>query len=170
VPTATPTVQATDIQPSLAGLVEALALDNLSTRSGPGTDYRETGTYPLKGQTVALRSLAYDEDGVAWVQCDVRQGNLIRRVYTGLKRFDEATIDLSSLPTESAAGRQAKVSDDAQALYGPGEGYGAYAGLTVNQGQTVTRLAQEGEYAHVEWATEAQTYRAWVPNEILNLL
>jgi len=156
-----------DEQHASAGLTEsvikALATDNLATRSGPATEYRETGTYQVKGEHVRLISLAYDEGGLCWVQCEVLYGKQLRRVYTGLKRFDVVTFDLDSVPEEDPPGDQARVIATSKAMYGPGDGYGAYAELTVDKGQTVTVIAIENDYAQVEWTTSRQSYRAWVP-------
>jgi len=148
-------------------IVQALAADSLATRSGPATQYRETGTYQVKGEYVRLVSLAYDGGGLCWVQCEVLYGNTLRRVYTGLQRFDAATFDLDGVPEEAPLGYQAKVTATSKAMYGPGDGYGAYAQLTVDKGQTVTVIAVESDYAQVEWTTSTQSYRAWVPAHTL---
>jgi len=151
-------------------IVQALAIDNLATRSGPATEYRETGTYQVKGQHVRLVSLAYDRNGTGWAQCEVPYRNKLRRVYTGLQRFDAATFDLGSVPEEAPLRYQAKVTATSKAMYGPGDGYDTYAQLTVDAGQTVVVLIIENEYAQVEWTTSTQSYRAWVPVHTLNLL
>jgi len=143
--------------------VEGLAIDRLATRSGPSTEYRETGTYQVKGEYVRILSLAYDRNDLCWVQCEVLYGNKLRRVYTGLKRFDTATFDLGSVPEEDPLGYQARVTATSKAMYGPGDGYATYAQLTVDKGQNVTVIAVENDYAQVEWTTSIQSYRAWVP-------
>ena len=147
--------------------VEGLAIDRLATRNGPGTEYRETGTYRVEGETVRLISLAYDKNGICWVQCEIAYGNKLRRVYTGLHRFDAATFDLGNLPDEDSLDAQAKVTATSKAMYGPGDGYGTYGVLTVDRGQTVTVIAIENGYAQVEWTTSIQSYRAWVPVDTL---
>ena len=147
--------------------VEGLAAERLATRSGPATAYRETGTYRVEGESVRMVSLAYDESGVCWVQCEVLHGNKLRRLYTGLKRFDAATFDLGSVPEEHPLDYQARVIATSEALYGPGNGYGTYAELSVDKGQAVTVIALEHDYAQVEWTTSIQSYRAWVPVDTL---
>lgn len=146
-----------------ATLVEASVIEKLATRNGPSTDYRETGTYPVKGEQVRLISRAYDDNDICWVQCEVSYANKLRRVYTGLKRFDEATFDLGSVPEEVPQEREATVIRTSDAMYGPGDGYATYAELTVDYGQIVTVISEENDYAQVEWKTSAQSYRAWVP-------
>lgn len=147
----------------------ALAIDNLPTRSGPSTAYRETGTYKVKGQQIRLLSYAYDDGGVCWVQCEVPYGGALRRVYTGLKRFDAATVDLSTLPAEDPLTfARVRVLATSKALYGPGPEYGPYGKLTVDKGQKVSIVATDGEYALVEWTTTKQSYRAWVTLDTLD--
>jgi len=155
---------------STESIVQALATDNLATRSGPATQYRETGTYQIKGEYVRLVSFAYDRNGLCWVQCEVLYGDTLRRVYTGLTRFDTTTFDLRGVPEETPLDHQAKVIAISKAMYGPGEGYDTYAQLTVNEGQTVTVITIENAYAQVEWTTPTQSYRAWLPLHSLNLL
>lgn len=138
-------------------------IDRLSTRSGPSTEYRETGTYYVEGESVRILSLAYDRNDICWVQCEVSYGSKLRRVYTGLKRFDTTTFDLATVPEETMLAEKAKVTATSKAMYGPGDGYATYTELTVDQGQTVAVIAIEAEYAQVEWTTDIQSYRAWVP-------
>jgi len=147
---------------------EALAIDNLATRSGPSTKYRETGTYNVRGEHITVISLAYDENDLCWVQCEVTYRNQLRRVYTGLKRFDIASFDLHGVPVEEPTDDKVKVTATSKAMYGPGEGYDTYGSLTVDKGQTVTIIAIENDYAQVEWTTSIQSYRAWVPIHTLN--
>ena len=149
--------------------IYALAIDDLPTRSGPGTKYRETGTHRMLGQNIRIISLAYDHSGVCWVQCEIPYGNQMQRLYTGLKRFDTSTFDLSAVPAEYASTQQVKASATSKAMYGPGPGYAVYDKLTVERGLKVTIIATEGTYAQVEWTTSKQSYRAWVPLNSLPL-
>lgn len=144
-------------------IVEALTIDKLSTRSGPSTDYRETGTYKVDGEYVRVYSSAYDKNDVCWLQCDIQYGDKLRRLYTGLKRFDTTTFDLALVPVEDPETfYDVKVLKASKALYGPGDAYGTYDSLTVDKGQKVTVISTEMEYAQVEWTTAIQSYRAWV--------
>ena len=142
--------------------IEGLTIDNLSTRSGPSTGYNDTGTYRVKGTYVRLISCAYDKNDLCWVQCDIPYGNKLRRVYTGLKRFDTTTFDLSALPVEVPTEERVRVSVTAKAMYGPGTDYATYSDLTLEKGQTVHLIALENGYAQVEWTVDTQRYRAWV--------
>ncbi len=145
-----------------AALIQGVAIERLATRGGPATEYRETGTYRVEGEPVGIVSRAYDANGLCWVQCEVRQGNKLRRVYTGLKRFDAATFSLDSVPEEVPLDRKAEVTATSNALYGPGDAYDAYAELTVDEGQWVAIIALENDYAQVEWTTDDQSYRVWI--------
>lgn len=150
------------------GFVEARTIDKLATRSGPATEYRETGTYNVKGQYVRVLSLAYDRNGLCWVHCEVASGNKLRRVYTGLKRFDTGSFDVYGVPVEDPPDDRVRVLSTSKAMYGPGAGYDTYGSLTVDKGQTVTVIAIENGYAQVEWTTKIQSYRAWVPIHTLD--
>ena len=148
---------------------EGFTIDKLSTRSGPSTEYRETDTYKVKGEWIRVLSFSYDDGGVCWLQCDIPYGNKLRRVYTGLKRFDASTVNLDILYEEDPLTFvKVKVLETSKALYGPGEGYDVYKSLTVDRRQTVSLLATEGDYAQVEWTTTKQSYRAWVPLSTLD--
>lgn len=153
--------------PGGSAFVEGVAIERLATRSGPSSEHKETGTFWVETEPVRILSRAYDGSGLCWVQCEVPYENKLRRVYTGLKRFDATTFDLASVPEEDPLERKAKATDTSKALYGPGEGYGAYDELEVEKGQVVTIIAVEDGYAQVEWETSVQRYRAWVPERTL---
>ena len=142
-----------------------LTIDNVSSRSGPGTEYRETGTYKVKGQYLPVISIAFDEENnIFWLQCEIKYQNQLRRVYTGMKRFDQSYFEsLVEVPYEFPKEDPIKVLKTSKAMYGPGEGYDTYSKLTVDKGQMVTLVAIENDYAMVEWTTSIQSYRAWVP-------
>ena len=162
---------AQSVQPAA---LQGLTIDNLSTRSGPSTSYTELGTYRVKGTYVRLYSIAYDQNGVGWVQAEVSYGGALRRVYTGLKRFDTSTFDLAALPEEAPLNRAAWVATASTPRYGPGTAYGSYgSGLTVEQGMQVTLLALENDYAQIQFsasnsgAGKEQRYRVWVKADTL---
>jgi len=150
------------------GGVKALAIDNLATRSGPSTVYTGSGTYNVKGENIWIFSLAYDNNDLCWVQCEVPYKNSLRRVFTGLKRFDAASLNLNGVPEERPDGSQAKVTETSNAMYGPGVGYDTYSSLMVEKGQTVTIITIEDDYALVEWTPAKQICRAWAPLSTLD--
>ena len=84
-----------------AGLY-GLAVQNLSTRSGPGTEYTEQGTYLVAWQYIRVLARAWDSrNGIWWVKCEVPVRNEYRVLWTGYKRFDSRTLPLESIPVEA---------------------------------------------------------------------
>ena len=150
------------------GVLKTLGKERIFTRSGPDTDFRDTGTYTVEGGEVRVYSCAYDDSGDCWIQCDFPYKKKLRRLYTRLEDKDWACFDSSDIPLEAPLGYKAKVVAVAKLLYGPGEQYDTYGnGFKSSKGATVYITALEGEYAQVEWATTKQSYRVWVPTKIL---
>lgn len=74
--------------------VYALANQRISTRTGPGTQYTEGGTYYLGGQYLRLTYKAWDSrNSIYWVLVDIPG---VGQLWTGAKRFDN--LDLNQLP------------------------------------------------------------------------
>ena len=156
-PTAVPYVT----PPPAAASVEVLALDNLATRSGPGTNYNELGTYSVQGQTVKALSKAYDErNGIWWIQVELSYGEDLRRVYTGLKRL---SMDVNLVPTEESQGSYA-VKRSVYPYYGPGYKYTLY-NKQVPAGTTGTVWMREDSYVLFEYfdASLQMNCRVWIP-------
>ena len=81
--------------------VYGLTIDKLSTRTGPGTQYTEGGTYSVKGQWIKVLAKAWDKrNSIWWVKCEIPYRKEIRVLWTGWKRFDHSTISLDDLPEE----------------------------------------------------------------------
>lgn len=145
-------------------------VDRLATRSGPSTDFTGTGTYRVEDQDVPIFSVAYDVNGVAWVQCEVSYGGALRRVYTGLKRFDATTVDLSQVRVETGytEAKRAQIPAGASLRYGPGVEYGLY--LEDQERQPVLVIHVENNWAQVQ-STQAKTpWRAWIQQDQLTYL
>ena len=84
---------------AIAENIYGKAIMNISTRSGPSTEYQDTGTYQLKGQWLQILSRAYDDvNDIWWVKVVIPTNG--RALWTGYKRFDHATLPLSSIPIE----------------------------------------------------------------------
>ena len=82
--------------------VYGLTIDKLSTRTGPGTQYTEGGTYSVKNQWIKVLAKAWDKrNSIWWVKCEIPYRSEIRVLWTGWKRFDHSTISLDDLPEES---------------------------------------------------------------------
>lgn len=146
--------------------VSLLAEEKLSTRNGPGTQYRETGSFDFRGEYVTVLSREWDRGDVCWVECELESKGKLVRVYTGLKRFHCPDPDV--IPCADPLGYAAKALKTVRALYGPGPEYVKYDQLTMNKGQKVTLQRVEGDYAQVDWTTTKRSYRVWVPLDAIH--
>lgn len=151
------------------GVLRTLGKERVFTRSGPGTAFRDTGTYTVTGGQVRVYSYAYDDSCECWVQCDFPYNDKVRRLYTRLEDVDEACFDLTDIPEEDPLDTKAMVTSVTKLLYGPGDAYDNYGNsFKSHKGANVHITAIEGDYAQVEWTTAKQSYRVWVPTNILN--
>lgn len=151
------------------GVLRTLGKERVFTRNGPGTGFRDTGTYTVADGEVRVYSYAYDEYCDCWVQCDIAYQGKVRRLYTRLEDIDSDCFDLSGIPEEEPLGYKAKVTSVTKLLYGPGEEYDNYGNsFKSHKGATVYITAIEGDYAQVQWTTSKQSYRVWVPTSILD--
>ena len=79
--------------------VYGLTIQKLATRSGPGTQYAEKGTYNVAGQYIKILTRAWDDrNGIWWVKCEIPYKGALRVLWTGYKRFDSSTCPLESIP------------------------------------------------------------------------
>ena len=98
--TRTPTPRPTSSTSSSGGLY-GLATTRLSTRTGPGTQYEDGGTYNVSGQYIRVLSRAWDSrNSIWWVKCEIPYRGSVRVLWTGYKRFDASTLPLESIPIE----------------------------------------------------------------------
>ena len=99
------------------------ALMRVASRSGPGTNYDELGSYHETGYILTVLSRAYDDrNGIWWLQVELNYGSELRRVYTGLKRVD---IDINDVQDECPL-FYARVKSSNIPYYGPGTIYTAH--------------------------------------------
>ena len=81
--------------------IYALAIKKLATRTGPGTQYEEGGTYSVKDEYIRILSRAYDKrNGIWWVKCEIPYKKQIRVLWTGWNRFDENSANLEEIPID----------------------------------------------------------------------
>ena len=91
--------------PAKQASIYGLALMKIATRTGPGTNYADAGTYFVGGQYLKVLSRAYDSaNGIWWVKCEIPDQGRILTLWTGYKRFDSTTLPLESIPIEGASG------------------------------------------------------------------
>ncbi|MGN0777947.1 MAG: hypothetical protein ACI4MJ_02265 [Aristaeellaceae bacterium] len=137
----------------------------IASRSGPGTDYNELGSYFKKGYTVTVLSKAYDErNSIWWLQIELTYSSELRRMYTGLKRVD---IDINDVQEEYPL-YFATVTGNYTPYYGPGTNYTAHK-LTVPAGTEGIVYALENGWAQLEYydASKEQYRRVWLPMDRL---
>ena len=133
----------------------------LATRSGPGTQYDEPGTFFGKNwQTTTVRVLGKSWDGnIWWVLVDFSNGGKADyRVWTGLKRVD---VDLDKVKEINGIG-QGTVSATSNTYRGPGKNY-AKAKVTIKSWKDVVAYGRENGYVEVEFIQGGKWYRLWVP-------
>lgn len=153
--------------PSVAGAVPAGLLMRLSTRTGPGTQYDEPGTYfqnDWRTAQVEVISAAWDKHNeIWWVQVEFAVRNTWYRAYTGLKRVN---VDIHTVMEEYPLGT-ATMTSAAKAYWGPGAHY-AMAKLNVPYGTGVTVFGAENGFVQVEFydartaVSDRSLRRAWV--------
>lgn len=142
-------------------------LMKLATRSGPGTEYDEVGTFfPNTWQKETVRVLGKHYDGsVWWVLVDFsNSGKASYRVWTGLKRVD---VDLNKLKEINGIG-QGTVSATSETYRGPGVAY-ARAKVTINGWKDVVAYGHENGYVEVEFYQGGKWYRLWVPEGLAQI-
>ena len=136
-------------------------LMKLATRSGPGTQYDEPGTFFGKNwKTVTVQALGKSWDGnIWWVLTDFSNGGKARyRVWTGLKRLN---VDIDQLPEIYPIG-QGTVSATSNTYRGPGGNY-AKAKVKISGWKDVVAYGRENGYVEVEFIQGSRWYRVWVP-------
>lgn len=138
----------------------------MATRTGPGTQYTEPGTFFSKGDSFRIISISYDINQVPWVQVEINVSGRLMRVYTGLKRFDG--VSASRLYREQYLGYPATLSGNYTPFYGPGLQY-ALHDFTLRGGSEVIVVDRENGYAMCEFylSGKDKLYRAWFPDSVL---
>ena len=138
----------------------------LATRSGPGTQYDEPGTFFANNwQSTTVRVLAKEWDGdIWWVLVDFSSGGARYRVWTGLKRVD---VNVDALPELYGNGQGTVNATDTRR--GPGSDYAK--GPRITHWQDVVAYGRENGYVEVEYYDDSQNrfYRVWVPSSAVSL-
>ena len=152
---------------SVSTPVWGLTTMRLATRTGPATEFTEPGTFRVENQYVKIYSIAYDINKVPWVQCEITYGGKTMRVYTGLKRFDTTTFDLSAIPEEWNHGGT-MITTGAPLRYGPGYDYTDMQ-TSVVAGMWVTVTNEENGWYQIEFEQSDNTMiRGWIPGSYTN--
>ena len=151
-----------DSDPSITG---CNLLMKLATRSGPGTEYAEPGTFfgnNWQSQTVKVLRKSYD-GSIWWVQVDFRNGNKSSyRVWTGIKRVD---VDLNKVREDQRI-CDCDIYPTSDTWFGPGGNY-ARANISISRSACGTIRGRENGYVDVEYWYEDDGYdgshRIWIP-------
>ena len=151
-----------DSDPSITG---CNLLMKLATRSGPGTQYAEPGTFFGKNwqnQTVKVLRKSFD-GSIWWVQVDFRNGNKSSyRVWTGVKRVD---VDLNKVKEDQRI-CDCDIYPTSDTWFGPGGNY-AKANISINRSACGTIRGKENGYVDVEYWYEDDgfdgSHRIWIP-------
>lgn len=138
----------------------------IATRSGPGTEYFEPGTFLSRGDYVTVHTKVWDAvNEIWWVQVEFTEYGETYRAYTGAWRM---SVDLRSVPEEVPL-TTCTVIRDADVFAGPGWDYVMWND-TVWRGTSATLLEVENGYGLIECWNDSwrQMWRVWAPLSCLN--
>ena len=136
----------------------------MATRTGPGTQYSEPGTFFSSGDTVKIISITYDKNGVGWVQVEFSGNGGLMRAYTGIKRFDN--VRKNSVYMENPVGEGVRLSSSCSPLYGPGTKYARHK-QNLGAGAVVYPVEYENGYFMCDYKRSGVWYRGWFPESCL---
>lgn len=146
---------------AMADTAQARLNQKIATRTGPGTNYTEPGTFLSQGNYVTVHTRVWDSrNEIWWVQVDFTSGGYRYRAYTGSWRM---SVDLSRVPQERSLGT-VRVTANTCVYAGPGWDYKMWDN-TVKSGTTATLLEVENGYGHIEcWnSAKGRYWRVWAP-------
>ena len=146
--------------------VKATLTARMATRSGPGTNYTELGSYFSRGTKVTAISRVYDSrNGIWWIQVDFKYRNSYRRAYTGRKRM---VVVSNQLPEEKLIGKATFV-DRTTPRYGPGELYEEYKHSYAAGTSGDVYYMEDGWVQITYKSASGQLRRFWVPQEAVTI-
>ena len=156
----------------------ARASQKLATRSGPGTEFEEKGTYQVAGEAIQILAKAYDINNLCWVQCRIPYHGQYVTAWTGWKRFDASSLDIRNVPLSYNY-----VLPDNTETIGSLDAVDNMVGVGTNTGVTDnTPISDNGSNnvgnlvaidAPPVWPSENQTeerYYSKYPNGVLNII
>ena len=151
-------------RPEVSG---APLLTKLATRTGPGTEYEETGTFFIdswKKQIVRVTGKHWD-GSMWWVQVDFQNGKKAKyRVWTGLKRVD---VDIDKVRENTKRGLCHVEATDAYA--GPGTSY-AKLGAVLFFEDEIDYYTRENGFVEIDYydVNREIQRRVWVPQSAVS--
>ncbi len=150
----------------------AILKQRLATRTGPGTQYDEAGSYFQQGTLVTVLSKAYDSrNGIWWVQVEFTYNGAPMRAYTGVKRFE--SLNLATVPEDTILGN-AIINARTQGYYGPSSAYREIDKFVPKGSDCVMYgYATDGLTGYVQiefYDNDLQKHRrAWVPESAVTV-
>ncbi len=141
---------------ALIASVKTTLKKKMATRSGPGTKYTSTGTFPKSTEVSAIEK--YEVNGTYWVLVDFKHKDAHYRAYTGLKRLN---ISGKSINTAKYSSKKGTTLVDAKISYGPGSNYASYK-KSIPAGTEVKVVAVVGDYLHVDVKHGGKIRRGYV--------
>ena len=145
----------------------------VATRTGPGTQYDEPGSFNQAGAGYSILSKAYDQrNGIWWVQIEIPTRDGVIWAYTGVKRFNN--LNLNAIMEEKVIGR-CRTAYDMTGYYAPG--YDACPiSLSVPAGVECTIYGyyapgdESSDFIQIEFYDSRikQYRRAWVPDPFVD--
>lgn len=157
-------VSAPTVAPTYSTRVPGVLKMRLATRTGPSTNYTESGSFHSKGYELDVISQAYDNrNGIWWVQVEFEYKGEPMRAYTGVKRVD---VNLEYVPVEECLGSVWINREIGNPWYGPGYSYRKHS-KPVPYGVSCEVCGQENGWLLVEYYDEILSLyrRVWVPEE-----
>ena len=150
--------------------IQTRLIEDLATRSGPGTQFTGCGSYRMKGQNVTALSWAYDRGGVLWVEVEFTYGGAYRRAWTGAKRLSANAKQLTRLPYDEGGSYlgYGTIKSQATPRFGPGMMYSPYSGKDLYRGTQVAVITWSDSFYLVECQQGGETLRSWIPDWTLD--
>lgn len=142
---------------NLSAAVSVTLKQKMATRSGPGTKFTSTGTFPKKTEIKALEKI--QSGSTVWVLVEFKYKNSYYRAYTGLKRISG---NKKNIPQASYSKLNAELTKESICYYGPGTGYAIHKDK-LSVGTKVTVLGTENGYAHIDVSVGKKILRTYVP-------
>lgn len=151
--------------------ITKVANQRIASRTGPGTQYDEPGSFNQSGESYPILSKAYDSrNEIWWVQIELTNRGNTYWLYTGVKRFND--LDLDQIPEEKVIGH-CTTSMRIEAYYGPGPQY-ARISSDVPSGVDCDIYGyvegSESDYIQIEFYDKSQGLyrRAWVQDPFVD--
>lgn len=165
-----PPAVVTEVPPPVtgdAGIVATLS-DRIATRTGPGTEYDEPGSFFQAGAQVQVVSKVYDaENELYWYLVDFSSGGTRYRVYALASRI---SLEPSLVPDEAAASR-ATILDRTSSYYGPGTDYKAHTDTIAGGTVGAVCATTDNGWVLFDWYDDYQGLqrRAWIPESSVSV-